>query len=124
MNNIDLLWLAINAYHEARGEKYPGMIAVCHVVLNRAIRRKMTVKEIILQKMQFSWTNYKPFPHIGDYEGLEKCVIAAGQCIEDRSVGITLGDADHYFADYIEPPKWTKNMEYICKIGKHLFFKS
>jgi len=124
MNNIDLLWLAINSYHEARGEPNQGISAVCHVVINRTIRRNMTVKEVILQRWQFSWTNLKPLPVIGDYEALEKCSMGAAQCIIDREQGITLGDADHYFADYITPPKWANKMEYICKIGKHLFFKS
>ena len=40
-----LFWLTINLYHEARGEPFEGMKAVCHVVLNRAERRKMPVKE-------------------------------------------------------------------------------
>jgi hypothetical protein len=31
--------------------------------------------------------------------------------------------ADHYFADYIKPPKWAAKMAYQAKVGRHLFYK-
>jgi N-acetylmuramoyl-L-alanine amidase len=124
MNSKELLWLSINSYHEARGEPFEGIVAVCHVVLNRTLRRSMGVKEVVLQPWQFSWANTKPLPGIKDLEGLERCMVAAEECLKEREQGITLEDADHYYADYIDKPKWADSMEHICTIGRHLFYRS
>ncbi len=68
-----IFWLAVNAYHEARGEPFSGQKAVCHVVLNRASLRKQTVKEVILAPFQFSWHNGGIFPPIDDYPSQKVC---------------------------------------------------
>ncbi len=119
----DKFWLAINCYHEARGESIEGQVAVCHVVLNRAEKKKKSVKEIVLQPDQFSWHNGDAYPAIRDYTSLEKMCIVVEKVFEERSQGKTLSGADHYFADYIKTPSWAKNMKQVAIIGKHKFFK-
>ncbi len=116
-------WLAINLYHEARGEPTEGQKAVCKVVLNRAKKRCLSVKDVVLQPMQFSWHNDNKFPPIKDYESFKKCFDIAFDSIVDHLEGNDLKGADHYFADYIVQPRWASNMTFICKIGAHLFYR-
>ena len=49
--------MALNMYHEARGEGRLGMLAVGWVVLNRMADKAYpeTVAEVIYQGCQFSW---------------------------------------------------------------------
>lgn len=122
--NENVFWLAINIYHEARSEPIEGQVAVGHVVLNRAERRGKSAKEIILQPWQFSWHNDNKFPAIKEYQAMLVSFQAAEKVIEERLDGKTLSDADHYFADYIKPPSWAKDMRQVCKIGRHIFFRS
>lgn len=124
MNTEDLFWLAVNAYHEARGESDTGIKAVCHVVLNRCARRRKTIKDVVLEKYQFSWTNGGDRPPIKDYESFAECMRLAEITVEEQDMGEYLSRADHYHADYIAQPPWARSMTKISKIGKHIFYRS
>jgi spore germination cell wall hydrolase CwlJ-like protein len=45
------------------------------------------------------------------------------RCYEERLEGKDLHGVDHYFADYIDKPKWAESMTLIAVIGKHQFYK-
>lgn len=130
MTNKDHFWLAVNAYHEARGEGFEGMVAVCHVVLNRTKKNKMSVRDVILQPKQFSWTNGGKRPPIGDYPALEMAMDAATEADQKQRVGKDLLGADHYYAfkgpNAIPEPSWVEkgNMVEVTRIGNHVFFRS
>ena len=124
MNTEDLFWLAVNAYHEARGESDTGIKAVCHVVLNRCARRRKTIKDVVLEKYQFSWANDNQRPPINDYDALVNCMRLAELTVEEQDLGEDLSRADHYHADYIAKPSWARSMTKISKIGKHIFYRS
>ena len=50
-----LFWLALNVYHEARGEDAVAQRAVAHVTLNRARERgHMNIRQVVLEPAQFS----------------------------------------------------------------------
>jgi spore germination cell wall hydrolase CwlJ-like protein len=34
-----------------------------------------------------------------------------------------IGNADHYFADYIQPPYWARGKKPVAIVGKHKFYK-
>lgn len=123
----DLFWLAVNAYHEARGQGFEGMVAVCHVVCNRAASRRGPIKFHVLAPWQFSWANNGARPPIKEYEAFEECLRAAMTCIEERHSGSNLSGADHYYAstgkNAIPAPSWAKNMKTVAKIGDHLFLR-
>lgn len=120
----DLFWLAVNAYHEARGESDEGVKAVCCVVLNRCNRRRKSIKEVVLEPYQFSWANKGARPAITDYQSLVRCIDLAQEAYRDFAAGKNLSLADHYFADYIQPPTWAQSLTKVCKIGKHIFYRS
>jgi len=121
----DIFWLAVNIYHEARGEPIEGQMAIGHVCYNRAAKRNKSIKEIVLQPYQFSWHNGNKFPVISEYNSLLQCLDVAEDIALDRQEGKDpVKGADHYFADYIDPPSWAQDMEKVCKIGKHTFYRS
>ena len=51
--------LAMNIYHESRGERLEGQIAVAQVTINRMEHTKWpsTICEVVYQPKQFSWTH-------------------------------------------------------------------
>lgn len=57
-----VLCLAINIYHEARGEPVIDQIAVAAITMNRVKDRDYpdSVCEVVNQPYQFSWTLSKP----------------------------------------------------------------
>jgi len=131
MTGVDLMWLALNAYHEARGESFDGQVAVCHVVLNRAANRRQTIKDVILDPWDFSWCNDGARPPVKNYEAFESCIKAADQAANrERPQGSNLQGADHYYAwsgpGAIKEPWWVKKgkMQEVAKIGHHIFYRS
>lgn len=119
----DKLLMAICVYHEARGEPMEGQVAVAQIILNRAQSRRQTIREVVFAPYQFSWANGGARPPIADYEALIRAAKAVALAIARRATGDNMESADHYFADYIETPKWAKTMVFIKKIGKHLFYR-
>lgn len=124
MTNKDHFWLAVNAYHEARGEGFEGMIAVCHVVLNRAKKKNVSVHDVVLRPMQFSWANGGKRPPIGDYAAFERCMDAATEAVRQQGVGKDLFGASHYHAASMKPyPPWAIPANPVTRIGGHIFYR-
>lgn len=113
-----IMCLALNVYHEARGEKYTGQVAVSEVVRTRM--EKSTWPNdgcaVVWQRKQFSWTigykaknvNIKPY-----YEG----------AVKSATTNYSNG-ADHYHTIDIIPPDWADDMEVVQVIGNHIFYRS
>lgn len=118
-----LLWLALNIYHEARGETVEGQKAVAKVVLNRAIERGQTVEEVVMADAQFSWTEdgYPDYPK--DYRIFFYCAKIALDAVIEFTNGKTLKGANHYFNHNLVSPSWMKGMEVVKIIGNHTFLK-
>lgn len=57
LSQAALLCLALNVYHEARGEPLNGQKAVAAVTVNRAQTEKTKVCDEVFKPNQFSWTN-------------------------------------------------------------------
>lgn len=49
--------VALNIYHEARGEPEQGKAAVAHVTLNRGRRARKPVCHTVAEHRQFSWAH-------------------------------------------------------------------
>lgn len=58
LDTREFLCLALNIYHESRGESEAGQKAVAHVVLNRrnSGRFPTSICAVTFQRSQFSWT--------------------------------------------------------------------
>lgn len=117
--------MALNIYHEARGEPFLGWLSVAFVTINRVYSPKYpdSVCEVVWQDWQFEWTQdgRSDTPRDrGMYERIQ--VFTNGlahsyKYIEDPTEG-----ADHYHAKRIKP-YWVKTMKPTYSVGSHLFYK-
>ena len=118
----ELHCLALNVYHEARGEDMAGRLAVAEVTLNRARspRFPSTICEVVWQRGQFSWTrdgrNDWPLESKAWTAAIEVAIRAYWY-----SEPSPVGDAAYYHHESVSPP-WARNRRVVAKIGKHLFY--
>lgn len=124
--------LAMNIYHEARGEPIAGKYAVAEVTMNRVKSRRYPndVCEVVYQRAwvkrrkhyvsEFSWTTDKQTDIPKESKAWLKSVHIARKVYYDESESYTK-NALYYHADYVKP-YWAKKMRKTAKIGKHIFY--
>lgn len=112
------LWLALNVYHEARSEPQIGQVAIAHVTLNRAAQKNISIKDVVQQPHQFSWTQKKSY--------LPKNMPAFFQCMRSAYIALNNNDftagATHFHLDK-KSPDWSSHLTYINKYGSHKFYR-
>lgn len=127
----EIACLALNIYHEARGEPDEGKLAVGHVVLNRVLsgRFPSTVCEVVQQggeirrhRCQFSWwcDGRSDTPrNRRDWQRSSELALAIywGQT-DDPTEG-----ALWYHADYVSPA-WRNDFVQGRTIGRHIFYQA
>jgi len=114
-----LLWLTLNIYHEARGESQVGQLAVAHVTLNRAIKNKQNLEQVVRAPYQFSWIQQKNSYLPTDPDAFFSCMQSALQALttEDFTDGATF-----YHRKDITP-YWSGQKVYIAQFGTHKFYR-
>jgi len=115
-----LMCLALNIYHEARGEPLEGQIAIGMVTMNRADWDTASVCEVVYQRNQFSWTN-----RLADFTPQEPNAWAVARriahtVIEGQHDDITDG-ATHFHARAARPV-WRHSLKKTTTIGRHVFY--
>ena len=122
--------LALNIYHEARGEPGEGKLAVGHVVMNRVedARFPASVCEVVKQggwkrraRCQFSWWCDGRPDDPSELPAWEDSLYHARQVLWRATEDPTSG-ALWYHADHVAPA-WRKQMIKGPKIGKHIFYR-
>jgi len=121
--------LALNMFFEARNEPLEGQLLVAEVTLNRVASKHYpdNVCDVVWQRKQFSWT------HDGKHDdptrmnyldrvSWDHIQKAAVEVLKNPEEVLPGSQATHYHADYVKP-YWVKEMEYIGKVGSHLFYK-
>lgn len=116
-------WLALNIYHEARGEPLEGKVAVAHVTIARATKRRLGVEWAVKQPHQFSWYSDAKPDDIKDHESFVDCMEAALIAMDQRLKGDTMQGADHYHTTSIDP-NWNRRMKVVATIGNHIFYRA
>ncbi len=131
-HNHQLLCLALNVYHEARGEPLIGQYAVAEVTMNRVASAAYpgTVCEVVYQKNwdrlrrryvgAFSWTEFDSTPPIGSAAWLQAWAVAEAVYYEREAP--RLKGALHYHARHVRP-SWARGREPLARIGKHVFYE-
>ena len=120
--------LALNIYHEARGESDDGKIAVGHVVMNRAsdARFPRKVCDVVAQggvrrnRCQFSWRCDGRSDKPRDRRSWQRSRDLALQIYFGQSADPTEG-ALWYHAEYVRPI-WKHSFSKGPKIGRHIFY--
>ena len=137
MLSAAVLCMALNIYHEARGEPLAGQIGVAHSVLNRMAdsRYPDTACEVIKQAKYHGWDMINPIRYKCQYswfcDGLSdkpqdgkamlEATILAQHVLAGKSIDITEG-ATHYHADYVHP-YWADEMTTTVKLGSHIYYR-
>lgn len=124
MINATLFCLALNIYHESRGEPLPGQFAVAEVTLRRAQspRWRGSVCSVTFQHRQFAWSA-RPMRDLmpADAEAwrlaLEVAELAA---LDYRGRGVATVCADHFHSG--PAPSWAASMQVEAVIGGHVFY--
>lgn len=123
--------LAMNIYHEARGESYEGKLAVATVTMNRVNIDKFpsTVCGVVWQATnkgcQFSWTCDGKSDRIRDQGAYSEAIEMAQDVLLNGLRSYKIGrDVLFYHANYINP-RWEErwNAELIAQIDTHKFYK-
>jgi len=139
--NPEVACLALNIYHEARGETITGQVAVASVTLNRvkSSRFPNTVCEVVYQaqyskwweeahgkkvplrnKCQFSWyCDGKP-DFVAD-QSVYKKVFDVAEIVYNAGIDTTEGSL-FYHAKYVEP-YWKDSMEMVMVADNHIFYR-
>lgn len=116
-----VLCLALNVYHEARGEPFAGRVAVALVVRNRAEKHGTSVCWETFRESQFSWTNdmrnLRALPSGDKWD--EAQVVA--RMVMGGTDDFTRG-ATHYHTLGIRP-RWTRSLVKIGTWGSHVFYR-
>lgn len=139
INNDDAYCLALNIYHEARGENLDGMMAVGNVTMNRLMSERFpsTLCGVVFQGMHrqnwknesvpkrdqchFSWYCDGKSDEPTDHRAWASAVMLAQMLLTSPDyVDITNG-ATHYHTTGVKP-WWCKDMKPLGTIGNHVFY--
>lgn len=115
--------MALNIYHESRGERVEGQIAVAHVTINRTkdSRWPETICDVVYESKQFSWTHMIKDHTPKEKKEWEEAKVIARDVMIGNVADPTQG-ATHYHANWVNP-WWAKEYKLTKVIGNHLFYK-
>jgi len=131
--NSEMRCLALNIYHEARGEPKQGQYAVAEVTMNRVTSKHFpnTICRVVYEKRwdrirkryvgAFSWTEIDSRSKIIN----KKLMLRAWQIAKDvyhKNEAETVKGALFYHAHYIRP-SWARTKLKITQIGQHIFYR-
>ena len=137
MISAAVVCLAMNIYHEARGESLAGQIGVGFSVMNRVEdpRYPDNVCDVVHQAKYNPWDKKNPVRYMCQYSWfcdgksdtpkdgkayLESTILAQNiyyGAVTDISEGAT-----HYHADYVNP-WWASKMSNVLTVGQHIFYR-
>lgn len=118
--------MTLNLYRESRSESELSNMMIAGVVLNRVedSRFPNTPCEVIFSKKQFSWTIDMIYSEIKNPAQYERLYRLSEYILMNRDFVRTLTQgATHYHEKSIKPYWVNKDMKYISRIDKHLFYK-
>ena len=127
----DIECLALNIYHEARGEPIAGQYAVAEVTLNRthSLEFPASVCQVVYQKhwnpyrkeivYAFSWTGQTATTNLNSAAWRQAREIARAVLTQDRRP--TLQGALYYHSIDVKP-EWSHRHKRLAIIGRHIFY--
>lgn len=124
-----LMCLAMNIYHENRGDSIQAQTVVANVTMNRAGWKESNVCKTVMAKHQFSWTSravvktsvgYRVRPSAIPKEKKQWDIARMVAMKVLRQKG-SMTNATHFHRVGIKP-KWAYKLRYVGRHGKHLFY--
>ena len=118
--------LALNMYHEARGEGSDAMQMVGEVTLNRVEHPRYPddICSVVYQRKQFSWTHTRK-----DHTPHEKEVWETALELAEYLVAGEIELFDNGATHFLNPnavrriPSWTRKFKQVGQIGNHVFYE-
>lgn len=123
VDHPEVICMAENLFHEARGEGYEGKRAVALVTINRMnhVEYPNTICEVVYEPEQFSWTFQDVRIDLDnpiERRSWELSKNIAQKALNREYINDMLG-VTHYHAYYVDPA-W--GYAFFGKIGNHLFY--
>lgn len=126
------LCLALNVYHEARGESLTGQHAVAQVTMNRADRDPSKICNVVFKPKQFSWANELTARKGADRARLAQKYVPK----DDKAWQLAKSIAHHTVSGHVKDftngarfyhtvavrPIWRKEFKLVAVIGQHKFY--
>lgn len=115
--------LALNVYHESRGEDYTGRIAVAYTTMNRVEHDYFpdSICGVVWEDNQFSWTNDGRSDAANNQQSWIESLDVAHLVLQNEVDDPTNG-ALFYHATYINRPSWTETLDIALEHGIHVFY--
>lgn len=135
LTTVQLMALAI--YGESRSESFEGKLAVGTVIMERYRQFNRSVKQVILDPMQFSSFNefdgqYATLHNIAikwkqNYKNLtmlRECYIIATGLLNGTlpEHQLLANNSVTHFKTADVRPRWSVKLRYVCTIGNHQFY--
>ena len=122
--SLEVGCLALNIYHEARGESHDGQVAVAAVTLNQMHSASYpdTVCGVVWQPHQFSWARQRVH-HTRRNPLAWASVLAVAERAYTAPWQLPLKRATHFHAREARP-YWASSLRLVDEIGNHLFYAS
>ena len=119
--DADVRCLALNIFHESRGEPILGQLAVANVTMNRFNDSTRTICQIVYSPGQFEWTSKRLRNPGGDqwYQALALSWLVLNQPDLVRDVTRNA----KYFHSYRRTPGSFRRFEHTTTIGNHRFYR-
>jgi spore germination cell wall hydrolase CwlJ-like protein len=131
-HNEETRCLALNVYHESRGEPVAGQYAVAEVTLNRVASKHYpdSVCKVVYQKnwdymrgryvSAFSWTELDEtsMPRGKAWQRAWETAVA----VYGNERAPTVGEALFYHSRGIKP-SWARSKKPVARIGRHIFYE-
>lgn len=121
----NVLILALNIFHEARGENLEGQIAITNVVFNRVKSEfyPNNITEVVYQNKQFSWTDKQDRISILKKENQSwvKCQKLAFIIYTNSKIVLRSNYLHYVNKDIVNNLKWAKTYTKRETIGRHIF---
>ncbi len=123
-NGVEWHCLALNVYHEARGENAEGQLAVARVTLNRVKSDLFpdSVCEVVWQPRQFSWTHDQHPDKPADRKAWADALAIARSALDSHHQTTPLDKATYFHASNVWP-HWAEEQILVRVIGNHLFYE-
>jgi N-acetylmuramoyl-L-alanine amidase len=118
--------LALNIYHEARGESRLGRQMVAEVTMNRVASPNYPndICRVVYQRSQFSWTTTRRNHTPRDMVEWELALEMSRRIISGRYTPRSNGATHFYNPSLVNVrPDWARRYTRIARVGNHVFYR-
>ena len=124
-----LFYLALNIYHEARGEPIHAQIAVAEVTLNRVNSPNYpdTIKGVVTQtgggSCAFSWYCDGKSDKPKDKKSWTRALFLADFIMDQGDYISVVGEDALFYHNLSVTPYWLSDVKKLTTVGNHVFYK-